>query len=98
MTRYDVHAARRRERIKEIERKGRLAKWNDYVSFFAAKAAGVGGLSVGGLELLVPDLLPITIAQPVWVAATGLALLTGKSVIKLVSAASEALEGKKSEP
>jgi hypothetical protein len=93
-TNAEVEDADRDARLSETRRKSQLAKWNDYISFFTSKALGLGGLTVGGLDILAPHLLPITVSQPVWVAGVGLALLTGKNVIKLISSIDVALGGK----
>lgn len=93
--RPDVSTARREAEIRRINRREQLGTIDDYVSFFTAKALGASGLAIGGLELLAPDVLPIALSQPSWVAAIGLALLTGKNIIKLISAADDILGGKK---
>jgi|SRR5215210_5002732 len=93
--RNDVEAARQAAKVREIKRREQLAGWNDFISFFTAKVLGLGGLTVGGLNILAPHLLPITVSQPAWVAAAGLALFTGKSLLRLVSSADDALGRRK---
>jgi hypothetical protein len=43
LTKSDVVAAKLREQLRTIERRGKLAAWNEYVGFGTAKAIGLAG-------------------------------------------------------
>lgn len=79
----DLEAARRREQIKDLERKGKLKAWNDWIGFAVSKATGLGGVILGGLEMLDPSVIAAPIPSPEIVLATGLALLTGKGILSV---------------
>ena|SRR6266545_792154 len=80
-----VEVVRNREKARSIERRGNIAAWNDYVGFAVSKLVGVSGFVIGGLEYLDPNLLPITLKSPGWIAGAGLAMLTGKSLVSLIA-------------
>src|SRR5581483_4391818 len=86
-TRKDVDSVRYQLEIERIKRRERIAALNDYVEFFVSKALGVGGLIIGGLEWLDPNLLPLVLTHPGLIAGGGLALLTGKSILALLAKA-----------
>ena len=90
----DVEIARYSQQVNAIERQGKIAAWNDYIGFGVSKVLGLGGLIVGGLEYLDPNILPIVLSKPLWVAGAGLALLTGKSVLSLIAKIDKTLEEK----
>ncbi len=81
----DVKSAQNRERIRSIERRGTLAAWNDFIGFGVSKIFGLSGLIIGGIGYVVPSFSPIVVNKPAWVAGAGLALLTGKNVLALIS-------------
>lgn len=91
VTKRDVEVARYKEQIRTIERRSKIAGWNDYLGFGVSKLLGVAGLIFGGLEALDPGFLPITMKNPELVAGIGLALLTGKSVTTLIAKVEKAL-------
>jgi hypothetical protein len=72
------------------KRQERLDAWNDYISFGVNKVAGLGGIVGGAADLMDPTLIP-QLHHPQYVLGAGLALLGGKSVIKLVDAVVKAL-------
>jgi hypothetical protein len=90
----DVTEARYLQQIKSIERQAKIAACNDYIGFFTSKILGLLGLVGGGLEILDPNLLPIVLTNPYWVAGAGLALLTGKNVINLIARIDKSWERK----
>lgn len=81
----DSSLAKEAAKVRSIERAARLAAWNDYIGFAVSKLAGLGGVIVGGLEYLDPDLLRIVLPKPGLVAGVGLALLTGKNLLALIA-------------
>jgi hypothetical protein len=85
ITKRDVASAKQAAEIRSLERKGTIAAWNDYIGFGVSKTLGVIGLFVGGLEYLDPTILPIMLNNPGWVAGAGLALLTGRSLMSLLT-------------
>jgi hypothetical protein len=72
-----------------------LAAANDYISFAVSKTLGLGGLGLGGLELLDPSIIPLSFSHPTWVAGAGVALLTGKSVLSLIAKVNDVIGGAK---
>jgi hypothetical protein len=93
-TKEEVESAKHIEQIRALERKGRIAAWNDYISFGVSKFLGFAGLVVGGLEALDPAVLPITLKNPELVAGIGLALLTGKSILTLIAKVEKSIGGR----
>jgi hypothetical protein len=93
ITKKDVASAKHKEQIRTIERQGRIASWNEYIGFGVSKVLGLGGLTIGGLETLDPNILPIVLSNPEIVAGVGLALLTGKSIISLITKVEKSLRG-----
>ena len=85
ISKREVEAAKYKEQIRSIERKGRIAAWNDYIGFVISKLVGLGGLMAGGVEALDPNILPFVLPKPEIIAGIGLALLTGKSIITLIA-------------
>ncbi|MFL5381047.1 MAG: hypothetical protein ACJ8GN_00850 [Longimicrobiaceae bacterium] len=94
-TKNDLEDAKREEQIKKIKRQGKLAAANEYISFAVSKMLGVGGLGLGGLELLDPSITPLSLSHPTWVAGAGVALLTGKTVLSLIAKVDGAIGGAK---
>lgn len=80
-----VAIARLTSEERRIHRQANLAAWNDYIGFSVCKVAGVIGCLVGGLEVLDPSYLSITINKPGLLVGGGLALLTGKSLVSLIA-------------
>lgn len=95
LTKSDIEAAKLREQLRTIERKGKLAAWNDYVGFGTSKVIGLAGSIVAGLELLDPNFLTINLKNPELVFGVSLAFLTGKSVLTLVAKMVRAVSGEK---
>ena len=85
----ELESARRAVQIKEIERKSKIAAWNDYVSFVSSKIGGVGAVICGGLDVLNPSLIP-HLPHPERILGAGLTLLTGKSVLTIIAKALKA--------
>jgi hypothetical protein len=81
----EVQSARRAAQIRAIERKDRLAAWNDYLGFTVTKIAGFSCLVVGTLELIQPSLLAIGLTKPGAVAGAGLALLVGPKTVNVLA-------------
>ena len=85
ITKRDLEIAKNDAKLRSIKRAANLAALNDYIGFVVSKALGLTGLVVGGLEYLSPDLLPIVLPKPSFIAGAGLALLTGKGLISFIS-------------
>jgi hypothetical protein len=85
VTADDVKSAKNKERIRAIERRGRIAAWNEFIGFGVSKVLGLSGLVAGGIGYVAPGLSPIALNRPAWVAGAGLALLTGKNLLALVA-------------
>ena len=83
-TKDDLDSAKLDQGIIDIQRRAKLAAWNDYISFATSKLTGLAGVVCGGLDLLNPTLIP-HIPHPDLVLGSGLALLTGKSMMNLLS-------------
>jgi hypothetical protein len=94
-TKADVEDARNEAEIRRIRRIENLRAIDAWTAVITSKCLGIGGLIVGGAEMLVPNALPFVLPQPSWVAAIGLALLTGKNLVKIVAAAGDIVGGKK---
>jgi hypothetical protein len=83
-TKQEVAATKNALEIDKMKRAAKLGAWNDYIGFGISKAAGVSGLVLGGISIIDPNLLHLTILHPeVW-AGSGFALLTGNSAIALL--------------
>lgn len=93
VTKKDVQSAKNRQQIYSIERQGKIGAWNDYIGFVISKGLGLAGLIGGGLELLDPSILTITLPYPALVAGAGLALLTGKNIITLIAKVEKIMGG-----
>lgn len=91
----DVDSARLSEQIRVIERQGKIAAWNDYLGFAVSKILGTGGLLIGGLEVLDPNILPVVLKSPEMIAGVSLALLTGKNIVSLIANFEKTFGGKK---
>lgn len=96
ITKEDVTAAKYKQQVRSIERQGNIAALNDYVGFAVSKVGGIGATVIGGLELLDPSILPINLTMPVaaQLVGLGLALVAGKSILKIIGKLEEALGGK----
>ncbi len=82
-----IERAKQKAKIREIERTQLKDAINDWIGFAATKIVGTGALVVGGLEIIAPSLLTVTIAAPftpVTLVGIGLALLAGEKSIFLV--------------
>jgi len=80
----ELAAAKRGLQIKDLQRKARIAAWNEYIGFGVSKAGGLAAAVCGGLDLLNPALIP-HIPHPEAFLGGGLALLTGKSIVNVLS-------------
>lgn len=80
-----VKEAQYAERIRYIERRSKLSALDDYIGFVVSKVLGLFGLVVGGLAFVAPELCPVVLTNPAWIAGAGLALLTGKKVLTLIA-------------
>ena len=83
--RGNVDLAQRIEQVRSIERRGRIAAWNDYIGFGVSKVLGTVALLVGGLEYLDPNILHVALKNPGLIAGAGLTMLTGKTLITLIA-------------
>lgn len=81
----NVETTKNLAKVRSIERAANIAAWNDYIDLVVSKVLGLAGFVVGGLEYLNPEVLPVTLPNPAWIAGAGLALLTGKKLITFVS-------------
>ena len=88
MNKEEFDAAKRALEVKQLQRKDRLAALNEYVGFAVSKLAGLGALVFGGLDIINPSLIP-HIPHPEYALGTGLALLTGKSIVSKIAKAFE---------
>lgn len=85
-----VLEAKVRKRLERIERQRQMEAVNDWIGFFTTKTVGIGALAVGGIQIVLPELLAISLTPPftpITFVGIGLALLTGQksiSVIKIV--------------
>lgn len=70
--------------VRQQSRRRRLAKWDDYTEWVASKVIGFAGLSVGGLEMLDPAILPLQVAEPGWWFGIGSGLILGKRAVGLL--------------
>jgi hypothetical protein len=84
-TKQELDAAKRDRELRKQQRLARLDDWNAYSEFAVSKILGAGGLFIGGLEVIDPNLLPLVLKHPEWYAAGGIALLTGRSVLRIVA-------------
>ena len=76
-----------KNRLKDLEvrrniRKEKLRQIDDYIGFITAKSLGLGCTIAGGLEVLDPQFLTITLSQPGQIFAIGVALLVGKKFLE----------------
>jgi len=82
----EIQNVKRIAQIRAIERKERLAAWNDYIGFTITKLVGFICLIVGTLVLVCPDLIRITLpTKPGAVAGAGLALLMGPKTVNVLA-------------
>ena len=86
--------AKDRTRLKRIERQEQLQAANDWIGFVTTKTVGIGALVVGGIQIVLPGLLTISLTPPFTpftLVGIGLALLTGQKSISLIKIVLEAL-------
>jgi len=86
--------AQARTRLKRIERQEQLQAANDWIGFVTTKTVGIGALAVGGIQIILPGLLTISLTPPFTpftLVGIGLALLTGQKSISLIKIVLEAL-------
>ena len=82
-------ATRERTPLEELEerieiRKARLQEAGNVLYFIVSRATGAVLFFVGACETLVPDLFDLQLEKPPWVFGIGLALLSGKSLGRLI--------------
>lgn len=73
--------------IKRLQRREKIQAINDWVTFVTVKTFGIASLIVGGLEIIVPSFLAITLTppfSPFALLGIGLGLVTGKQSINIV--------------
>jgi hypothetical protein len=80
ITKEEFEAAKRELNIGQLKRRETLAAWNEYTGFFISKLCGLVAAICGGLDLIYPSLIP-HIPHPEMFLGTGLAILTGKTLI-----------------
>lgn len=86
--------ARANVQLRRIEREEKIKAIDDWIGFITIKTVGISSLAVGGLEIIVPSLLTLSLAPPftsVTLVGIGLAFLTGKKSISLVKQVIETL-------
>lgn len=74
-------------KLKRIERGEKIKAVDDWIGFITLKTVGIGGLIVGGLEIIAPAFLTVTLTPPLTpftLVGVGLALITGKKSIALI--------------
>lgn len=74
-----------------LRRKARLEAIEDYISFITTKVSGLALTTAGALELLNPEIIIAVLPQPASLMGIGFALLAGKSALKLLSKAINAM-------
>lgn len=88
ITKEDFEAAKRALNIRQLERRENLAAWNEYTGFIISKLCGLAAVICGGLDLIYPSLIP-HIPHPEMFLGTGLAILTGKTLVTRLAKALE---------
>ena len=63
----------------------RFGRWNENINFWVGKGSGLGGALVGVADLIHPTLVP-SMHHPEYLVGGGLAVLAGKSIIKVIEA------------
>jgi hypothetical protein len=88
----DVERARREAEIAKIRHESIINTWTRYFGFLAKKIVGVGCSLIGSVEVLAPEVISATIPEPEAVLSVGIALLFGRSAIKIAAKVNEAIE------
>lgn len=86
--------AKARTRLERIERQGQMQAVSDWIGFITTKTVGIGALFVGGIQIVLPGVLTISLTPPFTpftLVGVGLALLTGQKSISLIKIVLEAL-------
>jgi len=86
--------AKAKTRLRRIERQEKIQAANDWIGFVTTKTVGIGALAVGGIQIILPGLLTISLTPPFTpftLVGIGLALLTGQKSISLIKIVLEAL-------
>ncbi|MDJ0902864.1 MAG: hypothetical protein QNJ55_29095 [Xenococcus sp. MO_188.B8] len=77
----DESEVKKKLEIERLKRKYLIEKINDYGDIIVIKVFGLGSLTIGVSELLVPSFLPIVLTNPVTATGligTGMAFLLNK--------------------
>ena len=88
----EIEKAQTEQQIRKLKRRGNLEAVQEYIIFASKTSVGIGALLVGGLEFLVPSLLPVATANPVIIMGIGISLLAGKPTLDLLRKTLETME------
>ena len=83
-----------RSQLQRIRRQEQIQAANDWIGFVTTKTVGIGALAIGGIQIVLPGLLTISLTPPLTpftLVGIGLALLTGQKSISLIKIVLEAL-------
>jgi hypothetical protein len=80
----ELASVKRDLQIVELQRKAKLAAWNEYISFGISKGSGLAATLCGGLDMVDSSLIP-HVPHPEMFLGAGIALLGGKSVVGILA-------------